>query len=338
MSAFTFSPALGWPVAIVVSIAVIGLAVAGLVRMARDRSGSDATALDWVRRLLAAVTVAVLACGPATVRPTGSQAVNATDVFVAVDVTGSMAVRDARYGSDDAVTRLEAAAKAVDDIVSLHPGASFAAISFGTTGTLDLPLTPDTRAVANWAKGLRPEATGVSTGSNLDAAIDPALLAMRKAREAHPNDMIVFYYLSDGEQTSSKARRTFTSLRQYADAGAVVGLGSAQGGEIPKVSADGTVEDGTVTDPTTGQPGVSRMDEKTLRAIADEIGGECVLAAADVTAASSLQGKASGEWRVAATAGQRTRVIPFVWPFLAILAALMVWEVGRQFFLYRRHL
>ena len=338
MSAFTFSPGMGWPAAVAVSVVLVVLAVTGLVRVARDRSGSDASVLDWVWRLLAALMVAVIACGPATVRPTDSQAVNATDVFVAVDVTGSMAVRDARYGSADTLTRLEAAAKTVDDLVALHPGASFATISFGTTGTLDLPLTPDTRAVENWAKGLRPEATGVSTGSNLDAAIDPALQAMRKARQAHPDDLIVFYYLSDGEQTSPKARRTFTSLRQYADAGAVVGLGSAQGGGIPQVSADGAIGDGFVTDPSTGQPGVSRMDEKTLRAIADEIGGDCVIATDTVTAASSLQGKESGEWRMASTAGQRTRTVPFVWPFLMILAALAVWEAGRQFFLYRRHL
>ena len=338
MSSFVFSPVFGWPAAIVVSALLCGLAVAGLVRVLRDPGGSDASALDWVRRALIAIVVSALLCGPATVRATGTQAVNATDVFIAVDVTGSMAVADAQYGSDETVTRLQAAAKAVDDIVALHPDASFAAISFGATGTLDLPLTPDARAVTNWAAGLRPEATGVSTGSNLDAAVDPALLAMRAARERHPDDTIVFYYLSDGEQTSAKARRTFTSLRQYTNGGAVIGLGSAQGGAIPKIAADGTPEDGTVTDPSTGRPGVSKLDEKNLRAIADEIDGECVIASAGTTIASSLKDVASGSWRLNATAGERTRTVPFVWPFALALAALTVWEVHRQFSLFRRHL
>ena len=40
-----------------------------------------------------------------------SQAINATDVIVAVDTTGSMAVADATYGSEKTITRIDAHAR-----------------------------------------------------------------------------------------------------------------------------------------------------------------------------------------------------------------------------------
>lgn len=42
---------------------------------------------------------AVMMLTPSIVTTTTSRAINATDVMVAVDVTGSMAVKDAEYGS-----------------------------------------------------------------------------------------------------------------------------------------------------------------------------------------------------------------------------------------------
>ena len=77
--------------------------------------------------------------------------VNATDVVVAVDVTGSMAVKDAQYGSAEQSSRLDVAKQAVKDVTALYPNSSFAALRFGASGTLDVPLTPDSNAIDNWA-------------------------------------------------------------------------------------------------------------------------------------------------------------------------------------------
>lgn len=64
------------------------------------------------------------------------------DVIVAVDTTGSMAVADATYGSEKTITRIDAARQAVHDVTAAYPDASFAALRFGASGTLDVPLTP----------------------------------------------------------------------------------------------------------------------------------------------------------------------------------------------------
>ena len=94
--------------------------------------------------------VAVMVLTPSVVSSTTSQAINATDVIVAVDTTGSMAVADATYGSEKTITRIDAARQAVHDVTAAYPDASFAALRFGASGTLDVPLTPDAPAIDNW--------------------------------------------------------------------------------------------------------------------------------------------------------------------------------------------
>ena len=130
--------------------------------------------------------VAVMVLTPSVVSSTTSQAINATDVIVAVDTTGSMAVADATYGSEKTITRIDAARQAVHDVTAAYPDASFAALRFGASGTLDVPLTPDAPAIDNWANTLAVEATSVSAGSSLDAPIDQLLLTVKSIREAHP--------------------------------------------------------------------------------------------------------------------------------------------------------
>ncbi|PWG59822.1 vWA domain-containing protein [Bifidobacterium catulorum] len=326
MNGLTFSPILGWAGSSAVAFAVMAVTV-GLTVRSRRATHSDATMADHIRRILASVVLAVMMFAPSTVHVTTTQAVNATDVFIAVDVTGSMAVSDAHYGSKDAVMRLTAAQKAVADITKAYPDASFAAIRFGASGTLDVPLTPDARAIGNWAETLRPEPTGSSSGSNLDKAIDPLLPAMKATRARHPDDRIVVVYISDGEQTSRKIRRTFSSLRAYADDGLVVGVGSADGGKIPQVGNDGTVDvKRFITDPTTKQPGISMMDEKNLKDIADEMSGAYVhVDAARTIGAGDARGT-STQYRLASTYKQREHSVPIVWPFAVLLVALLAWE------------
>ncbi|KWZ83848.1 hypothetical protein HMPREF3193_01774, partial [Bifidobacterium breve] len=205
MNGFTFSPALGWPVGGALAAIALVLAVVEIVLFVRRRrkASSDETIGATIRRTLMLVIAAIMLLTPSVVTPTTSRAINATDVIVAVDTTGSMAVEDATYGSTEAITRIDAARKAVHDITSAYPNASFAALRFGASGTLDVPLTPDTPAINNWADTLAVEATSVSAGSSLDAPIDQLLLTAKSIREAHPDDAIVLYLITDGEQTSN---------------------------------------------------------------------------------------------------------------------------------------
>ena len=119
----------------------------------------------------------------------------------------------------------------------------------------------------------------MSSGSNLDAPLDELLLTLRDIREQHPDDALLLYMITDGEQTSNRTRRTFSTLRRYLDDAFVIGVGSVEGGNIPVV-ADGVGDspDGEwVIDPATGQPGVSVMDTGNLEELADEMSGTALL-------------------------------------------------------------
>ncbi|KAB8295621.1 vWA domain-containing protein [Bifidobacterium avesanii] len=330
MNDFTFSPALGWVAGPVVAGVLVVAGIAYAVWFARHRADTDAGAAACVRRVLAALVLAAMVMTPGMRVTTTSRAVNATDVFIAVDVTGSMAVDDANYGTDAAMSRLNAARAVVRDVTRLYPDASYAAVSFGVTGTLDVPLTPDGRAIENWAATLATESTGVSAGSNLDAPIDRLLVAAKAAKDQHPDDTVVLYLITDGEQTSGKTRRTFSSLRMVVDDAFVIGVGSAQGGNIP-VSADaaqGAQAGQWVIDPTTGQPGVSKLDEANLTAIADELSGTYEHMDATHTLESGASAKTSRQYRLTTTAKERTRMAPVVWPLAFALLALLIWEAG----------
>lgn len=349
------SPALGWAAGGTIAAIMAIMAVVEVVLFVRRRRGAagngaadtDETVAACVRRTLLCLLVALMALTPSVTAATNSRAVNATDVVVAVDVTGSMAVSDAAYGSDETMTRLDATRRAVDELTSLYPDSSFAALRFGASGTLDVPLTPDTRAIGNWAATLAPEATDVSAGSNLDAPLDQLLLTLKDLREQHPDDAIVLYVITDGEQTSQRTRRSFSSLRRYLDDAYAVGVGSEQGGNIPVVrsgvtsgESDGADGDGSsdewVTDPDTGQPGVSKMDMDNIKELADEMGGTALSLGANTTIAGARSDAASDRWRVGESAKERTRTLPVVWPLAIAAAVLLAFEAGAWFAASRR--
>ncbi|MBW3080629.1 VWA domain-containing protein [Bifidobacterium saguinibicoloris] len=340
MNAMTLSPIFGWPVGGALAAVMAMAAVIGVVRHARGAAG-DETSAACVRRTLVCLLAAVMALCPSVVSSTTSRAVNATDVVVAVDVTGSMAVADATYGADKGITRLEAARKAVDDLTELYGDASFAALRFGASGTLDVPLTPDAPAIRSWASTLAPEATSVSAGSSLDAPLDQLVTTLKDIRDQHPDDAVVLYVITDGEQTSAKARRSFSTLRGYLDDAFTVGVGSVDGGRIPKVADGVSGENGTdgqewVTDPDTGEPGISKMDETNLKEIADEMSGTYLRTSATQTLAAGRSAKASDRWKVTETTKERTRMTPVVWPFAMAMLALLAWEAGAWIALSRR--
>ncbi len=65
------------------------------------------------------------------------------------------------------------------------------------------------------------------------------MLSLKSIRDQHPDDIIVLYLITDGEQTSDTARRSYSALRRYLDDSFTIGVGSDAGGKIPMAS-DGT--------------------------------------------------------------------------------------------------
>ncbi|MCI1635547.1 vWA domain-containing protein [Bifidobacterium sp.] len=336
---FTFAPALGWIPAIIICAALLVVAIVGIVLYRRRGTSSDTTVWACARRSAIALVLAVMTLTPSMVTSTTSKAVNATDVFIAVDVTGSMAVNDAHYDSDTTITRKDAAVQAIQSITKLYPDASFAGIRFGASGTLDVPLTPDSNAIDTWAQTLSTESTFASSGSNLDAPLDQLLIQLKAARTQHPDDALIVYYISDGEQTSTETRRSFSSLRQYLDDATTVGVGSSEGGKIPVTDSTGSsTGQQWVIDPSTKQPGISKMDSKNLKAIADEMSGRYIALDANHTLANSASAEASKQYRLTITPKERIVTAPLIWPFAIALTILLLWEAAAWLVTSRRML
>ena len=323
----TFEPALGWVAGGLLAGLLLLLALALVIHGLREGQDTDADRWALTRRTAMVLILALMVMTPSTVSKTTNKAVNATDVFIAVDVTGSMAVKDAGYGDQEGISRLEAARAAVHDLTRIYPDASFSALSFGASASVDLPLTPDVRAVDNWARGLATEPTSRSAGSSLDAPLDRLSLVMKQTRDRHPDDRILLYLISDGEQTGPDERRSFSVLREGLDDAFVLGTGSAKGGMVP-LSSDvgGSDGDGWVTDPKTGQPGISAMDPKTLKAMADEMSGHYQALAKGTAVDEGATAAASKRYRVTKVDQVSQHVTPLVWPLALVELVLILIE------------
>ncbi|BDR54931.1 hypothetical protein KIMH_10420 [Bombiscardovia apis] len=340
MKGWTLAPSLGWIVGGLLAAILVVLTIAGPIMYRRSRGTTDASKMTVARRSLITALLAMIVLTPSQVQQVANRAVNATDVFIAVDVTGSMAVDDAHYGSNETITRLTAAKQAVQDIVNIYPDASFAAVHFGASASVDLPITPDTRAVNNWASNLSTEPTSLSAGSSLDAPINALTLSLKERKDQHPDHAVLLYIISDGEQTSAKNRQSFSTLRAYVDSAFTIGVGSTAGGKIP-VSADGITKPGSaqqdwVIDPQTGQPGISVMDESQLKAIADELSGYYIGTDSTHTAVNGPSAQISKRYQVSVSNSKRQRVVPVVWPFAFAVLALLAWEMANWIRMSRR--
>ena len=329
LKSLTFEPALGWVAGGLLAGLLLLLAIALVIHGLRKGRDTDADRWALTRRTSMVLILALMILTPSTVSKTTNKAVNATDVFIAVDVTGSMAVKDAGYGDQEGISRLEAARAAAHDLTRIYPDASFSALSFGASASVDLPLTPDVRAVDNWARGLATEPTSRSAGSSLDAPLDRLSLVMKQTRDRHPDDRILLYLISDGEQTGPDERRSFSVLREGLDDAFVLGTGSAKGGMVP-LSSDvgGSDADGWVTDPKTGQPGISSMDPKTLKAMADEMSGHYQALTKGITVREGATAAASKRYRVTKVDQVRQHVTPLVWPLALVELVLILIEAG----------
>ncbi len=107
-------------------------------------------------------------------------------------------------------------------------------------------------------------------GSRLDRPI--AAMARLLPRTEDGSRYSVAFFLSDGEQTAEGDPPDFRSLAPSISAGAVLGYGSDEGGRMRIYTGRDSLLDQYIQDPETGEDAVSRIDEATLRGIADDLG------------------------------------------------------------------
>lgn len=315
----TFQPVVPW-------ILLLPLAVVAgfLVWWPAGRRERGDSLLTRSRRSAMVVFLLLAALRPGV--PGGDITVNASDldVYFLVDTTSSVMAQDYADGRP----RLDGIRADVKGIATQLPGARYSVMTFDHETVTRLPLTSDGSALASCVATLLAETSTWSQGSSVTVARTKLADALDRGRTAHPERARLVFYLGDGEQTASSKPDPFDIDPTLINAGAVLGYGTAQGGRMKQT---GTRREDYITDPGTGQPALSMIDEKELVAIAGQLkvpylhrtvddGAASILSQVHLTDTASLTSTDES-----GLPGGRTE---YYWALLLALAALAAWDLG----------
>jgi Ca-activated chloride channel family protein len=184
------------------------------------------------------------------------------DLLLAVDCSKSMLTEDVKPN------RIERAKLAIADFADRLPDNRLGLIAFAGDAFLECPLTLDHDAFQSAVRDLDTD-TIPRPGTDIATAIDEAVDALR----SQPSNMKFLILVTDGEDLEG---RVVDAARNAAQNGLkiyTVGVGTPNGGLIPERDDTGAV---TYHQDASGQQVQSKLDESTLRQIADLTGGAYV--------------------------------------------------------------
>ena len=284
---FAFIPVTWWILVVLMAAAMAALLVVSRRRLHRD-AAEPAAWRAWWRRLAIVVVVVLAMAGPA-IRGSEAISVSNVEIYMVVDRTGSMAAEDYQGkgpdGTDPAAsTRLDGVRSDMRAVRDAFPDSRFSIIALDNAAATELPLTHDTNAVDSWIGSLKQEVTGHATGSSLEVALPLLAQSLAQSRQSEPKGIRLVYIFSDGEatddgrgeQTADSAGVSWQSLAGVVDGGAVLGYGTAEGGQMRSYDGSDATGEHTqadyIADGEGGQPGVSKIDENELQGVASAMG------------------------------------------------------------------
>lgn len=234
------------------------------------------------------------------------------DVMVALDLSESMRAEDVTPN------RLERARLSVLRLMRRLDGDRIGLVAFAADAFVQSPLTVDYAAAAMFLGAMTPDLVPVQ-GTNLGAALRVSLDALRDAREAR-----VLVVVTDGEDHEGGIdeqieRAVAAGVRIH-----MVGLGSAEGVPIPVLDDQGR-RTGFKRD-ADGNVVTTRLDEETLRRVAEATGGRYVRAGGTGAALDDLVDEIAGVEGEAVEARQVTQFEERYQIVLALALALLVAE------------
>lgn len=231
-------------------------------------SRSTAVGRQSVKAALALVTLACFTL--ALARPqfgTRSETVSQTgfSVMVALDVSNSMLAEDVRPN------RLIRAKYAVRSLVRKLQNDRIGLVVFAGSAFLQCPLTSDYSIVELFLNGIDTQTVGTQ-GTAIAEALRIAGRSFQQNQKGHEAVVLI----TDGEDHQDDPVAAASELAAQGVRVYVVGIGTPLGVPIPVKGEDGQVE-GHMRD-RSGEVVMSRLDESTLRHIAESTGGAFYLA------------------------------------------------------------
>ena len=181
------------------------------------------------------------------------------DILLAVDCSKSMLTEDVKP------SRLERAKLAIADFADHLTDNRLGLIAFAGDAFLQCPLTLDHDAFQTAVRELDTD-TIPRPGTDIASAIDLAVDALK----SQPNNMKFLILVTDGEDLEGRVLDAAKSAAQSGLKIYTVGVGTPAGDLIPERDDSGTV---VYHHDASGQIVQSKLDESTLRQIADLTGG-----------------------------------------------------------------
>lgn len=249
---------------------LLALVPAALVVVTVMRTGWVAKRKLGAAGRVVAIALILFGMGMRPMVPNGkarSDALNVDCLFV-VDTTLSMWANDYGYAVSKG-TRIDGAKKICTHMVDELTGSSFAIVTFNNKARVLAPFTQDVRTIEDAIDVMNPPSSQYSAqGTSMSAPIEKMGQLLESAAKRSDRKTIVVL-ISDGETTDDSEMASYAALADYVDGGLVIGVGTEQGATM-------TIGSGwsksTIKDPETYDDAISKLDEKSLRSIASDLG------------------------------------------------------------------
>lgn len=239
---------------------------------------------NYIRQIIIVILLFVINLRIMTPGGTVTTVAPDLDILFVCDNTISMLAED--YNGDG--RRMDAVRKDCKYIVDQFPGASVSIVTFDSSVELKVPYTVDTFIVEQTFDSLNGEASYYAKGSSLNMIMSQLENYLDRGRDTYQ----LVFFISDGEiTTENESLRTFSNLKGYADDGAVLGYGTAEGGYMQTVPMSMTEDEPEYLyyydDNFDKVKAVSKIDEENLKSIANDLGVDYI----HMTKLSDVQGK-----------------------------------------------
>ncbi|QOR47880.1 VWA domain-containing protein [Trueperella pecoris] len=297
-----------------------GLGLAGIAAGAwsqRDRW------VAWIRRALMLAMAVAMGLAPGVVVQTRTLTSNLA-VFFVVDATGSMAAED----YDGGRPRLEGVKADALAIMDALPNAHYAVVEYSSSASQQLPLTTDKAAVRTWIDVYDRELTDFSAGSSVNRPVEEVALLLENLRARNGGTYVpVVIVMTDGESTDALASTRaeapdFSRWKALVSGGVVLGYGTEAGAPMLRREAD-VVSTEHIKAPG-GALAVSKANPAALQTIADQVGVPYVHRSAPGGIGEIVEQMGGVS---VSTGTEESLYSPVIWPFAAVFAVLMAWEL-----------
>lgn len=186
------------------------------------------------------------------------------DMIIGLDTSRSMLAEDLRPN------RLEFAKEEIASFVKTLDGDRVGLEAFSGSAFLECPITVDYKGYMLALNNVSTE-TVSKQGTSLSGAIREAVKGFEGAETKNK----IFILISDGEHLEGDVEKSVTKAKDAGIKIFTIGTGSPDGAKIPVTDGSGSV---TYMKDKDGKAVITKLNEKTLKDIAERTGGEYVKA------------------------------------------------------------